>query len=151
MLLSLHKVTFSPTFKGLSCKIAEKIMRKGKRKLRATATWFESGHIPHNKGKKQKELNSQEGKDKKSVVYIRPTDTEMSMVQNNPIVDGEMTETDSAASGGELYKTLRPRPSSPLEVEKKNSGSGDSRLVLLVTCISCHWRLWQGMRTCKFF
>ena len=54
MLLSLHKVTFSPTFKGLSCKIAEKIMRKGKRKLRATATWFESGHIPHNKGKKTK-------------------------------------------------------------------------------------------------
>lgn len=110
-------------------------MKKGKRKLKATSTWFQSGH---NKGIEETEFDSQESKEKKSVVYVRPTDTEMSMVQNNPILGSEMTETDSAASSGAFYKTYRPRPSSPLEVEKKNSGTEDSRLILLVTWISCH-------------
>ena len=79
------------------------------------------------------ELSSQ---DKKSVVYVRPTDTEMNMVQNNPIVRCETSENECAEARGELYKTLRPRPSSPLEVEKKNSGTGDSRLVFFMTCAS---------------
>ena len=64
-------------------------MKEGKRKLKTTTTWFQSGHMPYNKGIKQMELKSQESSDKKSVRYNRPTNTEMSTVQNNLVVSGE--------------------------------------------------------------
>ena len=102
---------------------------KGNRKKKAKG--FKSGHLPHNKGIKCIKMESKGDSAKQNIVYIRPTQTEISMVQNNPIVGEAMSAPDLSAGSGEIYKTLRPSPPSPLEVEKKNSGSGESRLVLL--------------------
>ena len=76
-------------------------------------------------------MESKEDSVKQNIVYIRQTQTEISTVQNNPIVGGAMSALDLSAGSGEIYKTLRPSLPSPLEVEKKYSGSGESRLVLL--------------------
>ena len=125
MLLALLKLIFTKTFQVLSSQNCRKNM-KGNRKKKAKE--FKSGHLPHNKGIK---MESKEDSVKQNIVYIRPTQTEISMVQNNPIVGEAMSALDLSAGSGEIYKTLRPSPPSPLEVEKKNSGSEESRLVLL--------------------
>ena len=75
-------------------------------------------------------MESKEDSVKQNLVYIGPTQTEICMVQNNPVVGGAMSAPNLSAGSGEIYKTLRPSPPSPLEVEKKISGSGESRLVL---------------------
>lgn len=124
MLQCLLKIILVVTFGGVRGKNLIKIM-KGERKRRISA--FKRGNIPHNKGIKCRKTESQEESDNKSTVYIRPTDTEMDLATSNPVLSAEMSPESVAETGVQTCKTLRPRPHSPLEVEKKNSGYCKSR------------------------
>ena len=96
---------------------------------------FKSGHLPHSKGIIDIKMKSKEDNDKQNIVYIRPTQTEIRWVQNNPFVGRAMSAPGLSGGSGDIYRTLRPRSPSPLEIEKTNSGSGESRLVLLALAL----------------
>ena len=65
-------------------------------------------------------MESKEDSVKQNIVYIRPTQTEISMVQNNPIVGGAMSALDLSAGSDEIYKTLRPNIKSEMRSFKSN-------------------------------
>ena len=101
--------------------------RKGERKRKASA--FRKENRPHNKGIQCVELEYKEENGNTIALYIKPTDAEISMAQNNPVVS---SQTSRKVSYGVPCKMLRQKPASPFEVEKKNSEGRNSRFVLRV-------------------
>ena len=92
------------------------VRKKADRKWKVSA--FRRGYIPPNKGIKCGKLEYEEENDNNFALYIRPTYAEISMAQNNAVVS---LRTSPKVSSGVPCKMLRPKPASPLEVEKKNS------------------------------
>ena len=118
--------------KSSRVKLRKIMRRKGDRKRKVST--FRKGNIPPNKGIKCDKLEYKEENDNNLALYIRPTDAEISMAQNNPVVS---LQTSPKVSSGVPCKMLRPKPASPLEVEKKNSEGRKGRLVL-------HAYLWRS-------
>ena len=85
-------------------------------------TWFRKGVAPHNKGVKQE---PKEKNDTKQSYYLRSSQPEVVMAGQDPLrLCGKSTvgETDN---GGGSTMVLRPKKDTPLQVEKKNSGSSE--------------------------
>lgn len=98
------------------------IMKSGKGVQKMRKTWFRKGVAPHNKGVKQE---PKEKNDTKQSHYLRPSQSEVVMAGQDPLgLYGQSTvgETDN---GGGSTMVLRPKKDTPLQVEKKNSGSSE--------------------------
>lgn len=98
MLLGLLRISIVEIFGGVRSQTLRKIM-KGYRKRKTGE--FKRGHIPHNKGIKCEKPKFHKNKGNKATIYIRPTHTDIGLVQKNPIVGAEMPSEKGAAAVGE--------------------------------------------------
>ena len=73
--------------KSSRVKLRNIMRRKGERKWKVSA--FRKENIPHNKGIQCVELEYKEKNGNTIALYIKPTDAEISMAQNNPVVSSQ--------------------------------------------------------------
>ena len=91
--------------------------RKGVMKKRKT--WLEKGLTSLYKGVNEKSR----GLDTRNEFhYIRPTNSEVDMAEQEPLRPYCKSKLEDSNSGGDSTMVLRPRRDAPLEVEKKNYG-----------------------------
>ena len=91
--------------------------RKGVTKM--NKSWLKKGLAPLNKdvNEKSRDLDT-----RNEFQYIRPTNSDVDMAEQDPLRPYCKSKLEDPNSGGDSTMVLRPRPDAPLEVEKKNSG-----------------------------